>query len=331
MNKYYSLLETTRFIDERNVILKKISLRFWAMKIQRRYRMRMLLKKILLDDPRQRCKALGFHTWVQYALEVKAALVLQRNIRGILDRMKFNHIRNSNTFATYLQSVARRYLERNAFQRSVVLRQEAAIVIQRKYRAMRERLLSQIRYMTYSDEKQAHLDKIQYIQQWQSLNKSFSLLQKKHRLIQRASSDSEKIFKLRREREISASIQRSLDLYRLERKVFEHELKEYYDNCLRTHEKKRVEEEQSRRHDIQVRLLAKRRELENQRLVKLKRDEEKRAQYELRRKNEMDRWLQKADDQANLFKEYCHHCYLNPQSETERSLCATMRSQMKRR
>jgi len=148
---------------------------------------------------------------------------------------------------------------------------------------------------------------------------------------QRAALESEKVFKLQREREVEKRIQGALDAYRQERRIFEQQLKEHYDNLLQTYEYKRVTDEQSHKHDVEVRILARRREFEKQRLDKAKRNGEKRAQYELQRKNRIEEWKQKAEVQTNLFKEYCHHCFLNPQTVTERSLCATIKGAAKKR
>ena len=327
-HKYHSVIRIKNSIVERHVIIKRRSIQFWAMKVKRRHRLRYIFQKIL-DDGQRRSKLQGFNGLLQNALQVVAALIIQKNIRTLLERTRCAHCRTRNSVATYLQSVARCFLGKHAYQHTIAMRQEAAVIIQRSYRARRGRLIAINRRISKSEK--IHSDQINYVQHWQSLNNGFMLLQNRFRLLQRAASESEKTFKVQREKEVSICIQSSLESFQLKRRIFEQQLKEYYDGLITTREEKRASDETCRKHDLQVRHRAIRREFENRRLEKAKRDDEKRMQWELHRKNMMAEWRRKAEAQSDLYKQYCLHCFKSPQTVSERSLCAKIKGIVKAR
>lgn len=331
INKYQSLFQSKKSIDEQNITMKRRYIRFWAIKIKRRYRLRHLLQKIFLYDPQRRSKVWGYLTLVQYALQVVAASRIQKHVRGTLQRIRYDSIRSQNDMATYIQSIARCYLGKHAYRSIMNMRREAAITIQRYYRAWKGRKLAYTRYITQFERRQSQLDQIQIMQKWQSINNRFTFIQKRHRSLQKAALESERKLKIQREREVNKRIQSNLHSYQLERKIFEQQLKEYYDKLLQTHEQERIAEENRRQHDAKVRILSRRREFEKQRLDKTKRDEEKRIEHELQRKNIVEEWVRKAEVQSNLFNEFCLHCFYNPQTASERSLCVTIKGVVKTR
>jgi hypothetical protein len=319
-----------KHIVEQNDTQKRRSIQFWAMKIRRRHRLRFIVQKIFENRVR-RTKHCVFDALAQNALRDIAVLTLQKFVRGFVERLKVGQTRARKSAVIYLQSAARCMLERHSYRRLISVRKEAAITIQRNYRGWRGKQIALNRFKSESDQMQIHMDHIQYLRHWQSLNNSFGLLQKRFRSLHSAALESEQSFKRQREKEMNETIEMNVLSIQTERRIYEQALKEYYDGLEKERAMKHEADETFRQHNISVRLLATKHEFENRRLERVKRDEAEQMQHELQRDIISQEWRQKSEEQSSMYRQYCIHCYRNPRSVTERSLCTRIKTAISKR
>ena len=270
----------------------------------------------------------GFWTLHRWAMRQVAAAKIQRVLRGFLGRVDAGVRRAFTRSSVLLQSCARRYLQRCRYLYFCELREHASIAIQRIVRGNRDRRIAISALLARIGKERLELEVAMMSFEHHRQTRAAIVIQRLHRS---CSSRQETWKRLCREAKAREELEGDRMQFRRERRIYEQELKEFYDTKKREEEEADASKARSDRERIRIRNLQRRiirddlnRAIEVKSSLDMRNEKQDAAKYQ-------DDWSSLIESKAMEYKEFCSRCLQDPRNTKERKTRSTLTTKIKKR
>ena len=327
IQKYRRTMAIANFMQDLDKAQMKAVVFQWKLYCSRRRHARELVDKMTHRLWHKRATK-GFDHLRRWAMYQVATVEIQRLLRGFLGRIDAG-VRYVLTFnSVLLQSCARRYLERCRYAHLCQRREDASIAIQRTARGNRDRRIAILASLAQIEKERLELEMAKKTFEHHRQTRAAIVIQRLHRSYTSRQDTWQRICREAKARE-------EVEVYRMrfrrERRIFEQQLKEFYDTKKREKEEADACRARSNRERIRIRNLQRRIIHDNlNRAVEAKISRDMRNEQQNKAKYQED-WSSLIESKASEYKEFCLRCLQDPRTAKERKLRSALLAKIKKR
>ena len=270
----------------------------------------------------------GFNNLHRWAMCQVAATEIQRVLRGFLGRIDAGVLYVLTFNSVLLQSCARRYLERCRYVHLCQRRENGSIAIQRIARGNRDRRIAILALLARIEKERLELEMAKKNFEHHRQTRAAIVIQ---RLRRSYTSRQDTWKRLCREAKAREELEEDRMRFRRERRIFEQQLKEFYDTKKREKEESEASKARSDRERIRIRTLQRRiihddlnRAIEAKISRDMRNEQQNKARYQ-------DDWSSLIESTAREYKEFCSRCLQEPKTAKERRVRSALVAKIKKR
>lgn len=270
----------------------------------------------------------GFTNLHRWAMWQVAAVEIQRVLRGFVGRIDAG-VRYVLTYnSVLLQTCARRFLERCRYVHLCQRRGDASIAIQRIARGNRDRRVAILALLARINKERFELEMAKKNFEQNRQTRAARVIQRLHRSY---SSRQNTWKRLCREAKAREELEEERMRFRRERRIFEQQLKEFYDTKKREKEEAEASKARSDRERIRIRNLQRRivhddlnQAIEAKIARDMRNEQQDTAKYQ-------DNWSSLIESKARVYKGFCSRCLRDPRTAKERKMRSALHTKIKKR